>query len=294
MVQRVGERLQDLLRPESSSIYLQSKGAFTPIFVHSQRELPSYENDHPLVAALRRRRGSLTLERGVRRRGGEPDAFERAALEALGVPVVVSLRHRDDLRGFVCLGRKSSGDVYTSTDLAFLAAVADKLGSQLATTTLEQKAVAILFTDLVSSTLMLQRLGDDRAQRVFAAHHERISSAITRCDGRELQWLGDGSMAAFDSAADALRCSAAIHEQSEEPIEGERLHVRVGLNVGEILRQETGSGYFGLAVVTARRLCDLAQPGQTLCTQTVAGLVSGRAGFHFRDLGAVVGAAASD
>jgi class 3 adenylate cyclase len=66
-----------------------------------------------------------------------------------------------------------------------------------------------------------------------------------------------------------------------------RLAIRVGLNAGEVLREEigSGSGYFGTPVVVARRLCDRAEAGQILCTQTVAGILAGRAAFGFRDLG---------
>jgi tetratricopeptide (TPR) repeat protein len=68
---------------------------------------------------------------------------------------------------------------------------------------------------------------------------------------------------------------------------GERLPVRVGLNVGEVLQQKTGSGYFGTPVVMAKRLCDAASAGQILCSQAVSHLLAGRAAFSFRDLGAL-------
>lgn len=286
LIQLAGERVHDLLEPESSALYLRSAGSYAPVFVQGRGQLPSYESDHPLIAALRRRRTSLALGRAGSRRD-ELDAFARAALEELGVPVVVALRQADDLRGFLCLGRKRSGDIYTSTDLAFLSAVADKLASQLARVAAshDETPVTILFTDLVGSTPLLQRVGDDRAQRIFASHHRRVADAIARAGGRELQWLGDGVMAAFASSADAVRCAVAIQRESEAEIDGERLRVRAGLNVGEVLRQNSGSGYFGLALVTARRLCDRAEPGQLLCSQTVAGLLAGRAEFRFRDLG---------
>jgi class 3 adenylate cyclase len=147
----------------------------------------------------------------------------------------------------------------------------------------------ILFTDLVGSTELMQRVGDESAQRLFQAHHELLSNAVAATGGSELQWLGDGLMVAFASTADALRCAIAMQQAASRGVAGgARLAIRAGLNVGEILRQEagTGSGYFGTPVVIARRLCDRAQAGQVLCTQTVAGLLAGRAAFRFRDLGA--------
>ena len=96
---------------------------------------------------------------------------------------------------------------------------------------------AILFTDLVDSTALLQRIGDERGQRVFEAFHERMSGILASRGGDELQWLGDGLMAAFPSPADAVRCAIAMQQAMREPIEGIGLEMRVGLNVGEVLQQ---------------------------------------------------------
>jgi class 3 adenylate cyclase len=143
----------------------------------------------------------------------------------------------------------------------------------------------ILFTDLVDSTELMQRVGDENAQRVFQAHHALLQQAVGASGGRELQWMGDGLMVAFASAADAVRCAIAMQQAARRDAAGEQLRIRVGLNVGETLQQETGSGYFGTPVVVAKRLCDRAEPGQILCSATVVGLLSGRQAFRFRELG---------
>ena len=105
----------------------------------------------------------------------------------------------------------------------------------------------------------MQRLGDERAQRVFERHRRMLTDTLAASGGEELQWLGDGQMAAFASPADAVRCAVAMQQGAVRPIDGERLRVRVGLNVGEIMRG-AGGGYFGTPVVTARRLCDARRP----------------------------------
>jgi class 3 adenylate cyclase len=143
----------------------------------------------------------------------------------------------------------------------------------------------ILFTDLVDSTTLMQRVGDERAQKLFETHHQLLSDAVSAHGGSELQWLGDGLMVAFASTADAVRCAVAMQQAAaQQP--GERLAIRVGLNVGEVLQQKTGSGYFGTPVVVARRLCDQAAAGQILCSQAVSLLLAGRAAFAFREFGA--------
>jgi class 3 adenylate cyclase len=143
--------------------------------------------------------------------------------------------------------------------------------------------VTLLFTDLVGSTELLSRAGDEEAQRIFRAHHALISEVASAHGGEEVKWLGDGLMVAFPSALDALRAAVAMQQASRRPVAGERLAIRVGLNAGEALRD--AADYFGTPVVVARRLCDRADGGQILCTETVAGLLAGRSEFAFTDLG---------
>jgi class 3 adenylate cyclase len=145
----------------------------------------------------------------------------------------------------------------------------------------------ILFADLVASTARIQALGDERAQRRFGALHERMTRALEAHGGEELQWLGDGLMAAFGSAADAVRAAIALQRVVRLGVAGERPGLRVGLNVGEALRQETGGGYFGTPVIVASRLCDRAGAGEILASSVVAGLLAGRRAFRFRELGPV-------
>jgi class 3 adenylate cyclase len=150
-----------------------------------------------------------------------------------------------------------------------------------------QSAVTtILFTDLVGSTELMQRVGDESAQELLGEHHRLLAEAVEATGGAELQWMGDGLMAAFGSTADAVRCAMAMQRAARQQVGGQRLKIRVGLNAGETLQQEAGSGHFGTPVVIAKRLCDRADSGQILCSHTIAGLLTGRAAFSFRDLGA--------
>jgi class 3 adenylate cyclase len=141
----------------------------------------------------------------------------------------------------------------------------------------------ILFTDLVGSTELLDRSGDEEAQRIFRAHHDLLAGSAADHRGEEVKWLGDGLMVVFPSAADAVRAALAMQAASRRPVHGERLAIRVGLNAGEAIRDATD--YFGTAVVVARRLCDQAQAGQILCSDVVAALLAGRSEFGFTELG---------
>ena len=142
----------------------------------------------------------------------------------------------------------------------------------------------LLFTDLVASTSLRARLGDDAADRVHAEHDRVLRDALGA--GREVKMLGDGLMAAFPSAADALQAAVRIQEgiaalnqeQPEVPLE-----VRVGVNSGEV--SLVGGDYSGLPVVLARRACERAGGGQILTTGLVRSLVGSRGGFRFLSQG---------
>jgi class 3 adenylate cyclase/tetratricopeptide (TPR) repeat protein len=143
--------------------------------------------------------------------------------------------------------------------------------------------VTILFTDLVGSTELLSRAGDEAGQLIFRAHHDLLAEVATEHGGDEVKWLGDGLMVAFPSAAGAVRAALSMQAATRRPVRGEHLSIRVGLNAGEALRE--AADFFGIPVVVARRLCDRAGAGQILCTDVVAGLLTGRPEFTFRDIG---------
>jgi class 3 adenylate cyclase/pimeloyl-ACP methyl ester carboxylesterase len=143
--------------------------------------------------------------------------------------------------------------------------------------------VTLLFTDLERSTEMLQELGDDEARVVWRDHFRLLRNAVATRGGYEVKNLGDGLMVVFGSALDALACSVAmqqsVHRHNREQAKGRRLSVRVGLHIGEPIRDQ--DDYFGTPVVMAKRLCDQASGGQILTSDLVRRLVGSRGGYRF-------------
>ena len=131
----------------------------------------------------------------------------------------------------------------------------------------DSAVVTFLFTDLVGSTEMLDRLGDDGAEQVRRTHFRLLRDAVTGAGGEEVKNLGDGLMVAFSSALAAVRCATAMQQAVAQHNLGERdavLDVRIGLHVGEPIRDE--DDYFGSSVVVAKRLSDRARGGQVIAS----------------------------
>ncbi|MGI8819493.1 MAG: nickel-binding protein [Chthoniobacterales bacterium] len=144
----------------------------------------------------------------------------------------------------------------------------------------------VMFTDIVGSTHLTQRLGDDAAMEFVHLHDEIVRDALTSCKGREVKHTGDGIMASFVSAAGAVRCAARIQHALAHLTErrGHRLRVRVGGAAGEPVEKDLD--IFGTTVQLAARLTAYAQPEQILVSNVVAELCIGK-GLTFHSLGEV-------
>ena len=148
--------------------------------------------------------------------------------------------------------------------------------------------MTLLFTDLVGSTAMGDRLGDDRAEAVRRRFFQIIEEAVEPTGGRIVKTMGDGHMVAFISALDAIGCSIAIQagvDSYNSEHGAEQIGVRIGINAGDVSVE--GEDFFGTPVTIAKRLCDSAAAGQILVSGLVESLVGSRGGFAFRTVGAL-------
>jgi DNA-binding NarL/FixJ family response regulator/class 3 adenylate cyclase len=144
--------------------------------------------------------------------------------------------------------------------------------------TVQEAFVTILFTDLVGSSAIFARRGDDAADSFRREHFDRLRVAIAEHGGREIKSTGDGLMVAFASAATALRCAIAMqHATADGP------SVRIGLDAGEPVRD--GDDLYGTPVIVASRLCDAAQSGEILATDTVCRIAGPRIAATFQSAG---------
>jgi class 3 adenylate cyclase len=140
------------------------------------------------------------------------------------------------------------------------------------------RTMTVLFTDIVASTEHQSRVGSREWSRLTDRHDAMIRSALARHRGHEVKTTGDGFLATFDATGRALRCATEILGGAKSI----GIDLRAGVHTGEV--ELRGDDIAGLAVTIAKRVCDLAGPGQLLVSETVRGHMVG-AGIQLRDQG---------
>ncbi len=139
----------------------------------------------------------------------------------------------------------------------------------------------ILFTDIVDSTALTERLGDTAFRDASRALDAGLRAAIRDAGGAAIdgKLLGDGVLATFPSAAQAIdgarRC-LALSAASE-------LGLHIGLHAGDVIRED--NNVYGGAVNIASRICGLSAPGEILVSDVVRGMARSSAGVEFEDRG---------
>jgi class 3 adenylate cyclase len=139
----------------------------------------------------------------------------------------------------------------------------------------------ILFTDIVDSTGLTERMGDAAFRAPSRALDERVRAAIRECGGTPVagKVLGDGVMGVFTSAAEAIDAARRCVELSAES----ELRLHIGLHAGDVIRE--ADNVYGGAVNTASRICGLSTPGEVLVSQTIRDLARTSADVTFEDRG---------
>ncbi len=140
---------------------------------------------------------------------------------------------------------------------------------------------AILFTDIADSTALTERMGDAAFRSTARSLDDRMRAAITGAGGSAVdgKLLGDGVMAVFTSAAQAIEAAQRCIELSAES----ELRLHVGLHAGDAIHE--GGNVYGGAVNIAARVCALSAPGEILVSSTMRELARTSTGATFADRG---------
>ncbi len=133
----------------------------------------------------------------------------------------------------------------------------------------------LLFTDIVGSTELKQKLGDRLAVSLMMRQNEIVRSLLNRFpESQEIDTKGDSFFVVFLRPSDAVHFalllqSALRSEPAEAPV-----RTRIGIHLGEVYVQRSNGpikplDYFGTQVDTAARVMSLGQGDQVLCTRTI-------------------------
>jgi class 3 adenylate cyclase len=146
----------------------------------------------------------------------------------------------------------------------------------MAARTSGERRVTVLHSDIVSSTGLIEAAGP-AYPGMLVRHRSLIALAVERGGGRFLVHAGDGTLAVFDRADDALVAAAEAQRalQAERWPGGLAVRVRMGVHTGDVY--EVGGEPVGLAVHHGARIMAAAQPGQVVVS-TEAAVAARRAG----------------
>jgi adenylate cyclase len=135
--------------------------------------------------------------------------------------------------------------------------------------------VTIVFTDIVDSTVLLGRLGDQAWLDLLRRHNAIIQAATAAHGGTVVETQGDGSMLAFPSTRRAIGCAQAIQREIGRAVADDSppIRVRIGIHTGDALH--AGDQFFGRTVHYAARVASHALGGEVLVSNVVRDLVNG-------------------
>jgi class 3 adenylate cyclase len=136
----------------------------------------------------------------------------------------------------------------------------------------------VLFTDVVGSTELLERVGDAAYRQLRVDHERAVRLVVETAGGRLMTVTGDGTFSVFDSPMKAVRCAETICREAQ----GAGIAVRAGIHAGEL--EHEAMNVTGLTVHIGARVGAAAGPGEVMVSRTVRDLVAG-SGLTFTSRG---------
>lgn len=133
----------------------------------------------------------------------------------------------------------------------------------------DRQLSAVLFTDIVGSTVSVSSIGDGAWRGTLDAHDRVVERVVARHGGTVVKQTGDGALIVFDLASRAVRAAVALREE----LGSFGIELRQGVHVGEIAVR--GDDVSGVAVHVAARVMSLAGAGEILTSAVVPMLIEG-------------------
>jgi class 3 adenylate cyclase/Tol biopolymer transport system component len=150
----------------------------------------------------------------------------------------------------------------------------------------ERRLSVIMFSDIVGYSKMMQ--SDEKLTMDLLSRHDAIiRESLKQYDGTEIKVIGDAFLVSFSTVTNAVQCAIEIQEKftkyNEEQNERERIQVRIGIHLGDIVIKE--NDVFGDGVNIASRIEPLAEPGGICISQEIYNLVKHKLDLQVVSLG---------
>jgi class 3 adenylate cyclase len=209
-------------------------------------------------------------------------------LKSIAVPTLVVHDRADTLGDFSMLASKLASRIPNARFVATddFARAADEFmreGEQAAAKEgrLPAGTATILFADIADSTALTEKMGDAAFRAKAGELDAALRTLIRELDGTPVEGrlVGDGLMAVFTSAHEAIACALRCNTASDAI--GLKLHL--GLHAGDVARE--GNNVYGGAVNIAARVAGASAAGEVLVSDVVRTLARTSAGVTFEDKG---------
>ncbi len=161
------------------------------------------------------------------------------------------------------------------------------MGAILSSEHVERRLAAILAADVAGSCRLIGIDEEGTLARLKALRRTLFDPKIAEHHGRIVKNTGDGAIAEFASAVDAVRCADEIQrgmaEQNIDVPQDKRIELRIGIHVGDIIIED--NDIFGDGVNIAVRLEGIAEPGGISISDDAHRQIRGKVDVTFEDLG---------
>lgn len=144
-----------------------------------------------------------------------------------------------------------------------------------------RQLAAIMFTDIVGYTKLMGR-DSTKALELVRISKEIQKPLVEKHNGKWLKEMGDGAMAQFGSALDAVYCAIEIQELARAKFDGK---IRIGIHSGDITIDD--NDVYGDGVNVASRLESVADPGGIYVSDSIEKAIRGRSTTQARYLGEI-------
>ena len=145
----------------------------------------------------------------------------------------------------------------------------------------KRQLAAIMFTDIVGYTALM---GKDTAKalELVRVSKEIQKPLVEKHNGKWLKEMGDGAMAQFSTALDAVNCSIEIQEIARGKLDAK---LRIGIHLGDVTVEE--DDVYGDGVNVASRLESIADPGGIYISDAIQKAIQGQTDVQAKYLGEV-------